>query len=237
MRLTLEEVASRLGRAIPAEYESFVRIKGIDTLHASQAAPAEICARNLEERALNESGPTSLGFVLCGRGDGDSFVLPDGVTDGLALVWSHESRGLTESAVPARELLEELASTPIPEVLLESGDYVLSRVEPASQAVLDPVTPHQLQEAARALGRLEYFDELQGENPFTREPFRIKASGLALAGREARLDLSAGALMTRNCGVDELDLVARLADYLGCFVLPTLPPSVTAKDRGRGPAA
>ena len=230
MRLTLEDVSLRLGRAVHAEYASFVRLRGVDTLHESLAAPAEVCATN-----LNESGASSCGFVLCGRGDGDSFVLRYGADDGLARVWSHESQGLTDSAVRATELLEELAATPIPEVTLESGDYLLSRVIPASQAILNPVTPEELLKAAQTLAGVEYFDQLQCENPFTKELMHFSVSGLALSGREARLELSGGALLTRNCDPADLLHVATVAEHLGCLVFPKLPSSVTANNRWRGP--
>jgi len=223
VRMTLEDVFSRLGRSVPAEYESFVRLKGIGTLHASLAAPAEVCARNLEERALDASGPTSYGFVLCGRGDGNFFVLCDEMDGKLARVWSHEARTLTDTAVRATELLEELAETPIPEVTTKPGNYVLSRVNPSSQAILEPINPEELLNVTRVLAGLEYFDQLQGKNPFTNEAIHLNVTGLALSGREARLDLKAGALLTRNCGSEDFEQVARLADYLGCIVFPKLP--------------
>jgi len=224
VRLTLEDVSSRLGRSVPGEYESFVRFKGIDNLHDSLAAPAEVCARNLEERVLDASGPTSYGFVLCGRGDGDFFVLCDEVDGKFARVWSHEVRTLTATAVRATELLEELAGTPIPEVTTEPSNYVLSRVVPASQAILEPINPEDLLSVTRVLGGLEFFDQLQGENPFTKEAMHLSVTGLAFSGRKARLDLSAGALLTRNCGSQDLEQVTRLADYLGCTVFPKVPP-------------
>jgi len=235
VRLTLEDISLRLGKDVPAEYASFVRLKGIDSLHDSLAAPAEICARNLEEHALNETGPTSCGFVLCERGNGDSFVLPHDADDGLARVWSHETHGLIDTAVRAIDLLEELAATPIPDVTSESGDYVLSRVTPASQAILNPVTPAELQNAARALPGLAYFDQLEMENPFTNELVQFNVSGLALSGREARLELTSGALVTRGLGSEDLDQLAKVAEYLGCLVFPRLPRSVTANNRWRGP--
>jgi hypothetical protein len=150
-------------------------------------------------------------------------------------VWSHESRGLTDFAVRATELLEELAATPIPDVTLANGDYLLSRVTPASQAILNPVTPEELQKAAQTLAGLEYFDQLEGENPFTKEPLYFSVSGLALSGRETRLDLNGGALLTRNFLPQDLALVARVAEHLGCLVFPKLPSSVTANNRWRGP--
>jgi hypothetical protein len=225
MRMTLEDVAHRLGQPVHPQYESFVRGRGIDTLHGSICAPAEICARNLEERSTDGSGPTGCGFVLCARGDGDFWVVPFEDAEGLARLWSHELRSLTDSAVRALDLLQEMAATPIPGIAPDQEIYALARVDPPSQAILDPITSDDLLLVARTVAGLEYFDRLEFRNPFTQAIGHLDVSGLALCaadGRNARLDLSSGALLTRNCEPTDLGQVAKVAQHLRCLVFPKL---------------
>jgi len=64
VRINLDNLELRLGRAVPSLYRSFVAGRSLEDLEPTAASPAELVALNLECRADGVDGPTRFGFVL-----------------------------------------------------------------------------------------------------------------------------------------------------------------------------
>jgi len=224
VRITLEEFALRLGRPVHPDYRSFVLRKGERALESTLAEPAEICALNLAEELLNQSGPTSAGLVLWGQ-DGDFYVIPHDSDPGVTRLWSHETKEVSGPPLKTEEVLEKLAAMPVGGLAEDQEGYTLTRADRPSQAALSPITPLELQAAAGANPDFLYFERLETINPFTNEIVYFGIKGLAVAspaGDGARLDLAAGALITRNCLEADLAKVKSIAERLACNVFPPI---------------
>jgi hypothetical protein len=224
VHITFEEFALRLGQAVHTEYRSFVLRKGERALHSTLADPAEICALNLREKALNEAGPTAAGFVLWGK-DGDFYVISHESDAGVTRLWSHETREFSGPPLRTEEVLEKLAAMPVGGLSANQEGHTLTRADRPSLAALIPVTPQDLKAVAAENADFHYFERLEGVNPFTKEMVYLGVMGLALAspeGEGARLDLVAGALVTRNCLEGDLTKVKSVLERLSCHVFPPI---------------
>jgi hypothetical protein len=175
MRIDLNEMSRRLGRAIPEPYRAFIESNEIGRYERTLADPAEICALNLGESTVDPSGPATRGFVLYGE-DGNFYLIRDGDESGALRYWSHETRELVATASDAHELIQQLAATPIPD--LDAESLALSRVEPWTQSILNPIRPHELHAAVEGIPNVTAFEYTEHINPFTGEPFKLHTPGL-----------------------------------------------------------
>lgn len=194
MRLTLTDIAARLGREIPKFYRDFVDSIGLDTTASTLVSPAQICAVNLEERTEEPSGPNTFGFLLFSQ-DGYSWLAQDGDDSDAVYVWSHETRDISLAEMGRQDLLRTLAATSIPQLTRE---VIISRVLPHSQSILQPISLEELSVAAAGIPAMEFFEHLEGVNPFTQEIFHMKCPGVALQvtdGTQYRFTLSHGGLL------------------------------------------
>src|SRR5262245_45408340 len=136
MRIDLEDMERRLIRAIPPHYRAFVADRSLSDLGPTLAAPAELAALNLEQRAEGADGPTEFGFVLyCS--DGDCLLLRDGDDSGMVYEWSHETREISGREFHVSDLLKRLSSIPSGELDADDPTVVISRVAPWTRSILD----------------------------------------------------------------------------------------------------
>jgi hypothetical protein len=220
MRIDLNEVSRRLGKAIPEPYRRFIESCEASRYEQTLADPAEICALNLGESASDPSGPTAHGFLLYGE-DGNFYLIRDSDESGALYYWSHEGRELVATASNADELFKQLAATPIPD--LDAQSLALSRVEPWTQAILKPIHPHELPLAAGGMPNVTAFDYTEHINPFTGKPHRIHTPGLWV-NREPMepllLRLSHGCLHCIDAPRPLPDQVQLLAKRLSARIFP-----------------
>ena len=220
MRMTLDDMRTRLNRPIPASYTSFLAANTDLAFHDSLASPAEICALNLNARALSGPRPTDQGFVLLCR-DGDYYLIVTDDQGDHLYDWSHETAELTAVDGTPLQLLAELAACPIADDVASSG-FWMCRTDYPSQAILEPITFRELQVAARGIAGAELFEAMEATNPFTQEVMRLETPGICFtdsAGDTVTLRLLEGNLLSHEEPDTVADQVALLAQALRCRIV------------------
>jgi hypothetical protein len=218
MRLTLTEMAERLGQEVPAFYREFVESLGLDAIEPTRVSPAEVCAVNLAGRADRPSGPTTFGFLQLSE-DGDSWLVRHGDSSDALYVWSHETRDISLSTLSRRQVLRQLAATPIPQLETETA---VSRVLPWTQSILQPILFEELGPAVAGLPAVHCVEYREGVNPLTHETFRIRAPGVAIQtvnGPTHTFDLTRGGLLCSEPARPLPPEVAVLAERLDAQVI------------------
>lgn len=218
MRLTLTEMAERLGHEVPTFYRDFVESIGVDAAEPTLVSPAQVCAVNLAEHTDQPSGPTTFGFLLFSE-DGDSLLVRYDDGSDAVHTWSHETRDISLSKMSRQYLLKQLAATPIPQLELE---VAISRVLPWTQSILRPILFEELDPAVAGLPTVCCFEYREGVNPFTQETFRIRAPGVliqTLNGPTYTFHLTSGGLLCSDAPRPLPPEVNFLADRLEAEVI------------------
>lgn len=216
MRIDLANVEQLVGRAVPADYRAFVAGRSLEDLERTAAAPAEIAAINLEQRAEGADGPTRFGFALYSS-DGDCLLVRDGDESGTVFEWSHETRDITPRDFHVSELLEKLSTLSIAEIDAEDPTVIISRATPWSQSILDPIHFSELVAVAAGIPGASCFEYLESTDPFTREPLRFDVPGVCIelaSSQPLVLKLQHGRLSDQIEVRPVPELVCRLADRL-----------------------
>lgn len=179
MRIDLANMERLVGRAVPSHYRAFVAGRSLEGLEFTAAAPAEIAALNLEQRAEGADGPTRFGFALYSS-DGDCLLVRDGDESGKVFEWSHETRDITPREFNVSELLEKLSMLSVAEIDGEDPTVVISRVAPWSQSILDPIRVSELAAIVAGIPGASCFEYLESTNPFTCKPMRFEVPGVRI---------------------------------------------------------
>jgi hypothetical protein len=218
MRTEIEELELRLGVTLPSHYRDFVTRKSPAELRSTLAAPDEILALNLEQRAEGTGGPADFGVVLyCA--DADCLLLRQSDESGMIYKWSHETRDIEPTGLDVGSLLESLSTQTSSEIDADDLTVVISRVAPWARSILNPINFDALEDAARDLRDVVVFKALKAMNPFTHEPITFDVSGVEIqAPDDMQLVLEHGRLIG-ECGARPVpEVLVRLARRLGATI-------------------